>query len=150
MSLGEELARIDTLFIDTAPIIYFIEAHTVYGPLVKTVFESLDAGTIGGYTSVISLVEVLPKPVEAGHYKLADKFREFLAHGKNMSMIEVSTEIADRAGVLRGKYPFLKTMDAIQIAAAIAVNADAFLTNDKRIGKVKEIKFMILEDYAMK
>ena len=102
MSLPDDLAHIHSVFLDTAPIIYFIEAHSIYGPLVKTVFESLDAGTIGGYTSVISLLEVLPKPVEAGHYKLADKFREFLTHGKNMSMIEVSTEIADRAGVLGG------------------------------------------------
>ena len=35
MSLAEELARIPSVFIDTAPIIYYIEAHPQYGPLVS-------------------------------------------------------------------------------------------------------------------
>ncbi len=35
MTLSEELARVNTLFIDTAPIIYYIEAHPQFGPFTK-------------------------------------------------------------------------------------------------------------------
>lgn len=35
-------------------------------------------------------------------------------------------------------------MDAIQIASAIEIRADAFLTNDKKLKQVKEIKVMVL------
>ena len=100
------------------------------------------------FSSVVTLTEVLPKPVEAGDEELADRFLEFLRFGKNISLVEISVDIADRAGRLRGKYPRLKTMDAIQLAAAIDVEADAFLTNDKSLRKIKETKVLVLEDYA--
>jgi hypothetical protein len=35
MSLIEMLSKIQTIFIDTAPIIYFIEGHTDFGPTSK-------------------------------------------------------------------------------------------------------------------
>jgi hypothetical protein len=40
VTLTEELARINTIFIDTAPVIYFIEAHPQFGRLVKEVVTS--------------------------------------------------------------------------------------------------------------
>lgn len=55
--------------------------------------------------------------------------------------------IAERAGRLRGRYKDIKTIDAIQIASAIEVGADAFLTNDKKLKKVEEIKVVVLKDY---
>ena len=62
-------------------------------------------------------------------------------------MIEISEKIAESAGKLRGRYSFLKTIDAIQIATAIDVGADAFLTNDKKLKQIKEIKVLVLKDY---
>ena len=35
MSLLEELSGYNSVFFDTAPIIYYIEAHEEYGPLMK-------------------------------------------------------------------------------------------------------------------
>jgi hypothetical protein len=37
MTLTEELAGIRSVFIDTAPVIYYIEAHPQFGPLAKEV-----------------------------------------------------------------------------------------------------------------
>ena len=48
---------------------------------------------------------------------------------------------------LKGKYNFLKTMDAIRIAAALFVEADAFITNDIKLKKIDEIRILILKDY---
>ena len=49
--------------------------------------------------------------------------------------------------MLRGRYPHLKTVDAVQIAAAVDAAADAFLTNDKNLAGIKEIKILVLSDY---
>lgn len=35
MTLLEKLIQANNFFIDTAPIIYYIEAHPKFGPLVK-------------------------------------------------------------------------------------------------------------------
>jgi predicted nucleic acid-binding protein len=96
---------------------------------------------------VVTLTEVLPKPIEAGDEKLARKFAEFLKFGRNINLIEISESIADKAGRLRGEYPHLRTIDAIQISAALDVDADIFLTNDGTLKKIKEINVFILKDY---
>lgn len=147
MTLSEELARINTIFIDTAPIIYFIEAHPQFGPITKEVVSTFQAGDLNAFSSVITLTEVLSKPIKKGDEKLARKFAEFLKHGKNLHMIEISEGIAETAGRLRGRYSFLRTIDAIQISAALDVGADAFLTNDKKLKQIKEINVLVLVDY---
>lgn len=147
MTLSDEITRINTIFIDTAPVIYFIEAHPQFGPLAKEVVTAFQSGNLNGFSSVITLTEVLPKPIESGDEKLARKFAEFLKHGKNLAMIEISAKIAESAGKMRGRYSFLKAIDAIQISAAIDVGADAFLTNDAKLKQIKEIKVLVLKDF---
>ncbi len=147
MNLSDELSQINTVFIDTAPIIYYIEAHPKFGPLTKEVVKAFQSGNINAFSSVITLTEVLPKPIEVGDEKLARKFAEFLKRAKNFAMVEISESIAESAGKLRGLHPFLKTVDAIQIAASLDVEADAFITNDKKLKQIKEIKVLILADY---
>lgn len=147
MTLSDELAQVNTIFIDTAPVIYFIEAHPQFGPLAKAVVTAFQSGNLNAYSSVIILTEVLPKPIEEGDERLARKFADFLKHGKNLTMIEISERIAEAAGKLRGRYPFLRALDAIQISTSIDVGADAFLTNDDKLKQVKEIKVLVLKDY---
>lgn len=147
MSLLNELAQIETVFIDTAPVIYYIEAHPQFGPLAMEIVNAFQSGKIAAFSSVITLAEVLPKPIEAKDEGLAKKFTEFLKYGKNLSLVEISMGIAERAGRLRGQYPNVKALDAIQISTAIDVGADAFITNDKRLEQIKEIKVLVLKDY---
>lgn len=147
VTLSEELARINSIFIDTAPVIYFIEAHPQFGPLTKEVVNSFQTGSLTAYSSVITLTEVLPKPIENDDEKLARKFSEFLKHGKHLTMVEISEAVAEAAGRLRGRYPFLKTIDALQLSSALDIGTDAFLTNDVRLKQIRELKILILKDY---
>lgn len=147
MTLSEELAKINSIFIDTAPVIYYIEAHPQFGPLAKEAVTMFQSGSLNAFSSVITITEVLPKPIEQEDEKLAGRFAEFLKHGKNLTMMEISEMIAERAGKLRGRYPFLKTVDALQISAAINAGADAFLTNDRKLKQIEEIRVFVLADY---
>ena len=147
MNLSDELDHLKSAFIDTAPIIYYIEAHPQFGPLAKEIVDSFRSGKLSALSSVITLVEVLPKPVESGNDELARKFSKFLKSGKNIKLLDISVEIAELAGNLRGRYPFLKAMDAIQIAASINAGAGAFITNDVKLRQIKELKIIILKDY---
>ena len=49
MTLSEELNRINSIFIDTAPIIYYIEAHPQFGPLAKEVVSAFQSGNLSAY-----------------------------------------------------------------------------------------------------
>ena len=147
MTLSDELFRLNSIFIDTAPIIYYIEAHHQFGPLSKELLEYFQDKKLSAYTSVITLTEVLVKPFETGNDNLALKFSKFLRYSNNISLLEITASIAETAGRLRGKYPFLRTMDALQIAVALNISADAFITNDINLKKIDEIKTIVLKDY---
>jgi predicted nucleic acid-binding protein len=147
MSLSDELGSVSSVFMDTAPIIYYIEAHPKYGPLVAHIVNAFRSGSLDVFSSVITLVEVLPKPIEAGNEPLANQFAEFLTRGKNISLMDIGPGIAESAGRLRGRYPFLRTMDAIQIAASLQARADVFITNDSKLKRVSDIRAMVLNEY---
>ena len=147
MTLSEDLEQVRTVFIDTAPIIYYIEAHFQFGPLAKEIVDAFQSGKLIAFSSVITLVEVLPKPVETGDEKLSKRFSDFLKNGKNISLLDISSDIAESAGKLRGRYTFLRPMDAIQIAVSLKVEADAFITNDVKLKQIDELKIILLKDY---
>ncbi len=145
--LTDELVSLNSIFLDTAPVIYYIEAHPEYGPLMKEVIACFQSGERTVYTSVITITEVLPHPVSLNKEELVKKFMEFLRKGRDINLVDISSNIAEQAGRLRGKYKSLRTMDAIQIAAAVDTDANAFLTNDIKLKQVKEIKVIVLKDY---
>jgi len=76
------------------------------------------------------------------------KIAEFLKYGRNFTLIEISEKIAERAGRLRGRYTELRTIDAVQLASAIENGIEIFITNDKKLKKVDEIKVVVLDDYV--
>jgi predicted nucleic acid-binding protein len=149
MILSEALGEIKTIFLDTAPIIYFIEAHHQFGHLIKEVIELMNENRIQAFTSVLTISEVLLKPVAMGNDELTEKFKTYLKNGQNLTLLPITEIIGETAGLLRGKYPHLKTVDAVQIAAALDAEADAFLTNDKKLSGIKEIKVLVLHDFLV-
>jgi predicted nucleic acid-binding protein len=96
---------------------------------MKDLVVSFQSGELIAFTSVITITEVLPKPVSQNQKQLIDKFIKFLKKGENLNMLEISSDIAESAGYLRGKYDSLKTMDAIQLSAAIDAGADAKISD---------------------
>jgi predicted nucleic acid-binding protein len=108
---------------------------------------SFQSGSIRAFSSVITLAEVLPKPLQAGQEHLAAEFTEFLRRGRNFTLVEISAAIAEKAGRLRGKYPMLKALDALQLATALELHVDAFLTNDMKLKRVEEVNIWVLKGY---
>ncbi|MFH0959036.1 MAG: PIN domain-containing protein [Pseudomonadota bacterium] len=147
MTLSEELAGIGSVFIDTAPIIYYLQAHPQFGPFAREVVAACQSGNLIAYSSVLTLAEVLTKPIALNDKALTQKFAEFLKHAKNLTLIDISEAIAETAGNLRGHYSFLKTVDALQLAAALDVGADAFITNDIKLKNINKLPIIVLKDY---
>lgn len=134
------------LFIDTTPIIYFVEKNATYINLIRPIFAGIDTGKNEAITSTITLLEVLDHPYRTGNTALAEKYREILMTSKGLSTMDISNEISEMAARLRAKYA-IKSPDALQIATGLYYNADKFLTNDVRLRKVNEIEIVILDDF---
>lgn len=143
-----ELTRLlkgKTVFIDTAPFIYFIEKNSRYHQIVKPVISLIDSSQAMGVTSTITLLEVLVQPIREGKRKIAEQYKAILLDSAGLTTLEITHQISERAAHLRAKHS-LRTPDALQLAAALVANADYFLTNDITLKKAKEIKVLILDD----
>jgi len=110
--------RNKTIFLDTAPLIYFIEGNSPYQDKLKKIFDSNDKGDFTFITSSITLLEVLVKPLRDGQSVLADKYKNILTKAAGIEIFDITIDLAAKAAELRAKYN-LRTPDAIQIATAI-------------------------------
>ena len=118
--------------LDTAPLIYFVEEHPVYLPLIDPFFEAMGRGEIQVVTSTLTLTEVLVYPYKHRDKGLAQQYWNILIDSRNLRTIPVSPDIAADAASLRAVYG-LKTPDSIQLATARTAMATVFLTNDERL-----------------
>jgi len=139
-------AEIKQLGFDTSPFIYFVERHPVYLTMMRDVIRRVDEGIMKGFGSVIILTEVLVHPVHKGKTALENEYRDLLQSSRNFELIPIDAEIAARASELRSRHN-LRTPDALQIAAVLSVGCEAFLTNDKKLRHIDELKIIILDDY---
>ena len=133
------------LFLDTAPLIYFIEGNSSYQEMLLNLFTSVDKKELFFLTSTITLLEVLVKPIKEGHNSITDKYIEILTTSSGIDIFDLNISVAKEAARLRAKYS-LRTPDAIQIATSLVFGADYFLTNDSRLKNVTEIKIVLLSD----
>ena len=145
MKIVTLLKEIDSIFIDTAPFIYYIEEYEKYIETVDPLFSYISQGHITAYTSLITLIEVLTKPIEEKDKRLVYKYEELLTDSKGLILTDMDKNIAVESAKLRVKYR-IKIPDAIQVASGLVNGANAFITNDSNLKKIKEIKVIVLDD----
>ena len=144
-SLPEPLREVRRLGFDTAPVIYFVEAHPEYDSQITPIFERIEQGELEGVTSVITLLEVLVQPIRLNRIDLVSRYRQLLLDSERFSTLPITVEISEVAAELRARYN-LRTPDALQVATALVRRCEAFLTNDARLKRVAEIRVLTLDD----
>ncbi len=141
----ELLGHYFVLGLDTMPFIYHFEENHNYLPFTRALFEMIEDGKIEGKTSVITRLEILVKPNEEGNKLIGDQYKLILENFPHLEVIPVDAEVADLASAIRAKYK-LRTPDAIQLATSILKDAQAFVTNDESLKKVKEIEIVVMRE----
>ena len=133
------------VFIDTAPIIYYLEQNSFYVKKVQHFFEHCPNSKIQIVTSAITIEEYLVFPYVTGKMEFADNFKRFIKYMK-IEIIPIDDKIAERAAEIRGQFKSFKAMDSLQIAAAIESRCDMFFTNDKQLRREKSLPCMTMDD----
>lgn len=147
MNITNSLQGVRRLFLDTAPVIYFVEQHPQYFPLSREVFEQLDHTPLIGLVSPITLAECLVQPYRLGQTELQQEFIELMTENDNIEFVPfVNETIGIEAAQIRAKYN-LQLPDAFQIAIALAAECEAFLTNDVTFKRVTELRVLVLNDF---
>ena len=148
MKIADALEDVGRLYIETAPLIYYVEENPTYIDRMDAIIEAVDNGGITAYSSVITLTEVLNHPMKTGDKKLVQKYRDILVNSGSYQLAAINVQVAQSAADLRARYN-LRTPDALHVASAIHRHCDAFLTNDAGIKRVSELGILVLDDLEL-
>lgn len=134
------------VFLDTTPIIYFLDEDINYAEKVKNIFYEFLEKDKPMVTSAITCTEYMIYPYRMGNEEKINAFLEFLTDC-NIPMCPIDTRIAMKAAKIRAEYKDFKTMDSLQLAVACVQGCDLFLTNDKQLRQFKEIKCVTVDEF---
>jgi predicted nucleic acid-binding protein len=146
MKLSARIGKARLLFLDTAPVIYYIEGDTQHLAHADIVFNALDNLALSAVTSPITLAECLIVPLRNADENVRKAFIELILNSHNIHFHPSDKTIAIKAAELRATYN-LSLTDAFQVATAIVTECDAFLTNDAALKRVKEIHVIVLDEF---
>lgn len=132
--------------IDSMCFIYHFEGNKLYGKRVKQLFLELQKNKLTAVTSAITLAEILTFEKLQKNRILFEDTKTKLRLTPNLDIIPVDETISEIAAILKHKYT-IPLPDAIQVATALVSNQDAFISNDRGLQKIKEIKVVILDDF---
>ncbi|MEO8378024.1 MAG: PIN domain-containing protein [Acidobacteriota bacterium] len=124
------------ILLDSAPIIYFLEDHPKFGPRFQLLFEEHSRGRVRFAVTTITIAEVLAGPLSVGDETLVRRYRSIL---ESWQVVALDAEIAESAARVRASFR-LKLPDAVQVASALAVNADALVTHDRDFTNVQSLR----------
>lgn len=133
------------VFLDTAPVVYFVERNQKFFSLVEPIFDAPDNGALEVVTSPVTLAECLIMPLRQAQATLIKDFAELIVNGFGVTCLSIDVGIAERAARLRAQYN-LQLLDALQIAMAIESGCDAFLTNDTFLKRVTDIRILLISE----
>jgi len=145
MRIAERLQTVRKLFLDTAPIIYFVEGNERYRAAVQIVFDCIDRGSLIAVTSPVTLAECLVLPYRMERSALVKVFSELIVNGCNTVFMDIDQETATAAARLRAEHN-LSLADSFQLAIALNAGCDAFLTNDIALKRIAGLDVIVLED----
>ncbi len=133
------------VFLDTAPLIYYIEGNSMFTGLLESIFIANKFGELRFVTSTITLLEVLVLPIRLKRFNIVSAYQNILTGSKFISVIDATQNIAVHAATLRAECN-LRTPDSIQIATYFDQRADYFLTNDIRLKNIQNLNCLLISD----
>ncbi len=119
---------VSKVFLDTAPVIYYVEAKEEFAAIVQPIFRWLDEGRFEGIASPVTLAECLVQPKRLGLAQLELGFINFLTNTEGIVFVDLDETVGILAAEMRSRYN-LKLPDALQMATALTSRCDAFLTS---------------------
>lgn len=136
------IGKIKLVALDSNIFIYNLEQNPDFVKFSDKVFQKLASNKLKAVTSIITLTEILSYP---NTERVINQLRDDFKSTPNLSIFEVNEEIALEAANIRREYRF-RLPDSIQLATAKQAKAKAFITNDERLKKFKELKVILISE----
>ena len=133
------------VYVDANVVIYTVEKHPRYSPVLRPLWSAVSAGQARVVVSELILLETLVGPFRANDSQLAADYESFLGL-PGFELVPVSSTILCEAARLRAQWPRLRSPDAIHAATALNRGAASLLTNDFGFRNIPGLNVIVLDD----
>lgn len=130
------------IYWDSMLFVYFFEGHPQFGPRVRQIYQEMRQRGDLLCTSIFTVGEMLTGPEKTKAFVRAKETKEYF-QSDEVELIPFRMSTAEAYAKIRAATSVLPA-DAIHLASAAEVQADLFLTNDKKLQRlnVPGIKFI--------
>ena len=145
--LRRELAKHSILALDSSIFIYHFEANATYLPMTEVVLSLIADGICQAVISTVTLMELTVRPWRQNRGDVARQYELLLANFPNLTITDVSRDVARRAAQLRALYN-IRPADALLVATGLSRGATAWISNDKQLRRLaSEIELFVLDEW---
>jgi predicted nucleic acid-binding protein len=138
------LPKSGIVYVDSNSVIYTVEKHPAYGPLLQQVWLAAQAKAIEVVSSELALMETLVGPLKNGDTILEQTYERAL-FGTDLRLLPITHSILREAARLRA-ITKLRTPDALHAATGLNIGCALFVSNDIGFRGVPGIPLVILDD----
>ena len=132
------------VYIDTPILIYTLENHPDFYPLLQSLWAKFGNSEISISTSELIITEALVSPLRGGDARSIANYEQLIFHA-GINLIPIDRNILLAATNLRAKYR-IKTPDAIHAATSLSRGCNRFITNDKGFRNIAGLPVSILSE----
>ena len=133
------------VYLDANSIIYSVERHPVYWPVLQPVWLAAKAKAVEVVSSDLVLLEALVGPFKSGDMALAAAYENLFLQPQTR-LLPITHLVLRDAARLRATTK-LKTPDAVHAATARQAGCALFVTNDAGFRGLAGVPVAILDDY---
>ena len=129
--------------LDTNIFIYYFEGNEIFGQKAKSIFDQLTDNKLTAVVNITALAELLSSSKLSK--KAVKETKKLFLSIPNLEIYQVDETIATESAEIRREYGF-RLFDSIQLATARLAKAQAFITNDGKLRKFKDLKIILIKD----
>ena len=133
------------VYVDTQILIYTVERHPAYEPVLRPLWEAAQDGDVEAVSSDLTLMETLVSPLRSGDAALQADYERALL-GTDLRLLPLTQVVLREAARLRASIPGLRTPDALHAATALLSGCALFVTNDRGFRRVAGLPLVLLDD----
>lgn len=134
------------VYVETPTVIYTVEPHAVYAPLLRPLWQAAQAQSLQVITSELTLLETLVHPLRNGDTTLQAAYERLLLGTPEVTLLPMTLDVLREAARLRAAHPGLRTPDALHAATALLAGCALFLTNDAGFRRIPGLPLAILDE----
>jgi predicted nucleic acid-binding protein len=147
--VGAQVTEQRRVYLDSNVFIAAMENPGAHSDHAWWIINAVEESQIVGVTSEITLAEVLVKPIELGDRDLAVAYEQMIASSASFEVLQVRRDILVGAARIRASRSSIRLPDAIHIATALASSCSHFVSDDRRLNSMDNLKALGVNPFTL-